>query len=304
MNRHLTGHSLGQARDDASQSNVQRFPTHTTDVLGGIAMLADDLLQRMYDLAHCLHSDTGVALAVTLEACERIPLVRRLQDRRTDDYRLRLPATCLPQYCVYLASDRRERDQERLLPGQGQQDGPTSDDWLVRYVKFLIWQTMDRNACHVAVALGCFLYGYQPGDIANLAPELFNHHNIRRIKRRLAQQIDARFQAAHIFFDDHHTLHTHPPTEHERQLVHDALAMFTPWGCPHMSAPTSDRSILESHFDRESMHSDWERMHALIDPQCVGLARLIGEYNESFPRGSALCLEAPDHKLVIPCFTP
>jgi hypothetical protein len=73
---------------------------------GDAAMLPDHLLQKMYDLAYCLHPDRGVALSVTLEACERIALIRRMQDRRAGHYRRRLPEACLPQYCVYLASTR------------------------------------------------------------------------------------------------------------------------------------------------------------------------------------------------------
>jgi hypothetical protein len=48
----------------------------------GAAMLTDNDLQRMYDLSHCLHSDHGTALSVTLEAYERISLIRRIQARR------------------------------------------------------------------------------------------------------------------------------------------------------------------------------------------------------------------------------
>jgi hypothetical protein len=266
-------------------------------------MLADEVLQRMYDLAHYLHPDTGVTVAVTLEACERLTLLRRLQDRRTGYYRLRLPEVCLPQYCVYLVSDARERDQERPRPGQEPRYRPTPDDYLVRYIKTLVWWTMDRNPCHVAVALGCFLFGYQPGEITNLAPELFNPHNIRRVRRRLAQQLHARFQRAHIFLDDHHTLCTRPPTEHERRLVHQSLALFTPWGSPHVLPHASTLSILETYFDWLSARTDWERIHALIDPSCAGLPRLIREYNNSFPRDSELRLEDPEYKLEIPCFT-
>jgi hypothetical protein len=265
-------------------------------------MLADDILQRMYDLAHCLHPDNGIALAVTLDACERLVLIRRLQDRRTGHYRIRLPEACLPQYCVYLASDARERAQECPRPGSKPRYHPSPDAWLVRYIKALIWWTMDRNACHVAVALGCFLYGYQPGEIASLAPEVFNYHNVRRVKA--ARQIHARFQSANIMTGEPYTLCTRPPTEHERQLIHQSLALFTPWGAPHLSAPVSDRSILESHFDGAGGRSDWDRIHALIDPACAGLPRLIREYNENFPRGSTARLTDPDRTLAIPCFAP
>jgi hypothetical protein len=267
-------------------------------------MLTDDVLEKRYTLAHCLHPDAGVALSVTLEACDRITLLRRIQDRHTGQYRHRLPEACLPQYCVYLASHARERAQECPRPGKDPRYRPTPDDYLVRYIKALIWWTMDRNACHVAVALGCFLYGYQPSEIVSLAPEIFSHNNIRRVKRRLAHQIQARFRCANTVVGEHTTLGTRPPTAHERQLVHDALALFTPWGVPHIPAPSPDRSLLETHFDGVFTRSDWERIHALIDPTCAGLPRLIREYNESFPGESSARLRDPDHALEVPCFNP
>jgi hypothetical protein len=229
-------------------------------------------------------------------------LLRRLQERRAGQYRLTLPEICLPQYCVYLASDVREREQECPQLGKDPQYQPTADDWLVRYLKALISWTMDRNACHVAVALGCFLHGYPPGDIARLAPELFNAHNIRRVKRRLALELQARFQCAQIFTDTHLTLRTRPATEHDRQLVQHVLALFTPWGAPHIRSPAAGYSILETHFAGASICSDWDRIHALIDPTCAGLAGLIREYNQQFPSASAARLEDPDQTLKIPCF--
>jgi hypothetical protein len=267
-------------------------------------MLADHDLQQMYELAHYLHPDSGVALPVTLEASDRIMLLQRIQDRRTGHYRRTLPEACLRQYCVYLASDARERDQERPRPGQDPRYQPAPDDYLVRYIKCLIWWTMDRNACHVAVALGCFLHTYQPSDIVNLAPELFNQYNISRVKRRLAQQLQARFQRANLFMGDQTTPRTRPPTEHERRLVQQSLAMFTPWESPHVLPHAPTMSILETYFAGASARPDWDRIHALIDPTCAGLPRLIHEYNESLPRGSQARLEDPDDNLAIPCFTP
>jgi hypothetical protein len=267
-------------------------------------MLADHDLQQMYELAHYLHPDSDVALPVTLDACERLALLQRIQDRRTGHYRQRLPEACLLQFCVYLASDARERDQERPRPGQEPQHRPTPDDWLVRYIKCLIWWTMDRNAGYVAVALGCFLYGYQPGDIVNLAPELFNEYDLWYIKRRLAQQLQSRFQHANLFMGDQTMLRTRPSTEHERRLVHQSLAIFTPWGSPHVPPPAPTTSILETYFAGASARSDWDRIHALIDPSCAGLPRLIREYNARLPRESGIRLEDTDHTLAIPRFNP
>lgn len=174
----------------------RRLSPHTHG-LGDVAMLTDHDLQRIYELAAGLHPHQGIALAMTLEACERLTLVRRLHDRRTGRYRLRLPEACLPHYCVYLASEAGERDRECPLQGETPVYRPTPDD----YLKCLVWRTMDRSACHVAVALGCFLYGYQPGDMASLAPEVFHYHNIRCVKQRLAKQLKTRLQGVPMFRD-------------------------------------------------------------------------------------------------------
>jgi hypothetical protein len=267
-------------------------------------MLADHDLQQMYELAHYLHPDSGVALSVTLEACDRIMLLQRIEDRRTGHYRRRLPEACLRQYCVYLASDARERDQERPRPGQDPRYQPAPDDYLVRYIKCLIWWTMDRTACHVAVALGCFLYRYPLGALVRLVPALCDSHQIQRIRVRLTQQLQARFPRAHLFEGDQTTLRTRPPTEHERRLVQQSLAMFTPWEFQHVLPHAPTMSILETYFAGASARSDWDQIHALIDPTCAGLSRLIHEYNESLLRGSQARLEDPDDNLAIPCFTP
>jgi hypothetical protein len=161
-------------------------------------MLTDNVLQKMYDLARSLHPDNGLALSVTVDACDRITLLRRTQDRRTGHDWRRLPETCLPQYCVYLASDTRERAQARPRPGKAPREWPTPDDRLVRSIKALVWWTMDRNAGDVAVALGGFLYSYAPDDSASLSPQLFNPHHVWHSQRRLAHQLQARFQHAHL----------------------------------------------------------------------------------------------------------
>jgi hypothetical protein len=111
-----------------------------------------------------------------------------------------------------------------------------------------------------------------------------------------------RFQNATIVAGEPFRLRTRPPTERERQVIHRSLALFTPWGAPHLPPPAPNGSILETHFDGVCGQSDWDRIHALVDPGCAGLPRLIREYNESFPRGSTARLDDPDHTLTIPCF--
>jgi hypothetical protein len=77
-----------------------------------------------------------------------------------------------------------------------------------------------------------------------------------------------------------------------------------PWGTAHVPPPPLDQSLLETHFDRASACSDWDRIHALINPTDAGWPRLLREYNQRFPTGSAQCLAAPETMLAIPRFAP
>ena len=265
-------------------------------------MLADDDMQRMYILAHGLHPHPEIALAVTAEACERLALLHRQQAQGPPRTWLRLPESWWPQYCVYLASEAHERAQERQRPDPSARQRPTPDEALVHYLKCLVWWTLDHTACHVAVALGCFLYRYQPGDLMRLAPALCDPAHILRIRARLAHQLDTRFPRAHLFAGDHGTGRTRLPSAHDRQLIRDALAQFTPWGAAHVPAPALDRSLLATHFHSASRRSDWDRRHALINPVDAGLPRLIREYNQPLTAESALRLADPDAMLAIPRF--
>jgi hypothetical protein len=267
-------------------------------------MLADDVLQPMIDLAYFLHPDPAVALTVTLDAVDRLALLRRLREHPTGHAWRRLPEAWLPQYCVYLASDGLERAHERPRPGRAPRARPTRDDYLVRYLKCLVWWTMDRTACHVAVALGCFLYRYPLGALVRLVPALCDPHQIQCIRVRLMQQLQARFPRAHLFEGDHGTRRTRLPTAHDQRLVQRALAMFAPWGTVHVPPPALDQSLLETHFDQASAYSNADRIHALINPADAGLPRLIREYNQQFLPGHTQRLPEPDTMLAIPRFAP
>jgi hypothetical protein len=71
-------------------------------------MLAGDVLQPMYELAYLLYPDPAVALTVTLDAADRLALLRRLWEHPTGEAWRRLPEAWLPQYYVDPASDRPE----------------------------------------------------------------------------------------------------------------------------------------------------------------------------------------------------
>jgi hypothetical protein len=128
--------------------------------------------------------------------------------------------------------------------------------------------------------------------------------NIRRVKRRLAQKLHTRFARTYRFAGTPPTLSTHHATDHEHQVVHDALALCTPWDAPPLVPSVPLISQLNTHFGAASTCSDWDRIHALINPARGGLAGLIRDYNAGLPRASAVGLADPDERLAIPDLYP
>jgi hypothetical protein len=171
---------------------------------------------------------------------------------------------------------------------------------LIRYVKLLVWKTMDRQSCHTAIGLGCHLYQYRPEQIGALAPELFDVANIWRINVYRLEEISTRFPDLAIVRRPPYgerKVQTRPPRAHEDALVLGALATFTPWWTPHLR-PTESMLAL---FSNRNPKREWQRIHALIDTDCAGLARLIRAYNAS-TRGKIVPLGAPDEQFEIPTF--
>jgi hypothetical protein len=134
---------------------------------------------------------------------------------------------------------RRRSASDGAVPRTCDRPLDCPDDYLVRYVKCLIWWTLTRPACYVAVALGCLLYSYPPEALV-----------------RLMSQLQARFPRAHLFGGDYDAGRTRVPSAHDRQLVERALTRFTPWGTAHVPAPALDQSLLDTHFARASVCSD------------------------------------------------
>jgi hypothetical protein len=278
---------------------------------GGNAMkgqvFSDEEIQDAFHLAYILHPNMAVAYSVALDAIDRYFLQERLQKRRPiakQPFKIQLSDSALLQTSVYLASDFWERDQERLLPRKHPYYKPNVNDLIVRYVKFLIWETMERSSSHVAVGIGSFLYTYRTSEINNLAPDHFKDDNIRRIKAGIINAIRKRFEQHNIVPDDSPYLITRIPTGAERELIYNSLTALAPWVVEHASSSSTGRPVLDTYFGYESEKSEWERNHALIDLGCAGLRLLIHEFNAGSPRESNMSLDDPDGKLEIPDFGP
>lgn len=269
-------------------------------------VFSDEEMQNAFHLAYVLHPNMAVAYSVALDAVDRFFLQQKLQGRRPkakkQPFKNLLSDPALLQTSVYLASDSWERDQERLLPRKTPFYRPNVNDLIARYVKLLVWKTMEHNCTHVAVGIGSFLYTYRTAEIKYLAPDHIKDDNIRRIKAGIVSEIRNRFEQYNIVPGDSPHIITRTPTSHERELVHSSLTAFAPWVAEHAFPSSDNTPVLETYFGYESKKSEWERNHALIDFGCAGLRLLIQEFNAGDAREDDMLLENPDEKLQVPDF--
>ena len=261
--------------------------------------------QLVYDLVFPLHPRKEVALRVTMDACDFLRELERSQARRRRSarhWKADMTQEQLLQYAAYTVSYYRELDQESprpLLPPFYQ---PTREDRIVRYVKHLIWRTYLLNARSIAIGIGCLLYAYKPSEIADLL-YLFEERGLRTIKMRLAEDLRERFANDDVVSPDGKSMRIIPASDNDRLIIEGALKAFTPWGTDHLEPPTRDRLMLDMLWDEENPVSDWQRKHALIDPECAGLARLINEYNKFFSSNPiSQRLADPRGNLMLPDF--
>jgi RNA polymerase sigma factor (sigma-70 family) len=264
----------------------------------------NDDLQKAFPLLSCLQPDRAVAVCVLIDAYDRLEVVGRRQDRRPDAerrYKPIIPEENLPQYCIYQASEKWEKDQESDFPSMEPGYRPTADDRLIRYIKTLALESMDRYSRYAAVGVGCYLYTYRPKQISALAEDLFSSENIRRVKKGMFKRLERRFPG---ICNDGEQVLLETPGERQRVLVNKSLAVLAPWYSCHTACATgSEITFLETYFDKESRRPELERIHMLFDTACCGLARLVREYNSFFPEGSKMRLDDPENKLRVPKFS-
>ena len=299
-------------------------------------MITDNEFQRAFDLAFCLHPQHDVAECIVVEAYESLKKVldeerkkETMQQRRhaAGFYQVPIPDEAALQLAVYRVSDRWEQSQAGLTPAQFLPYRPTAADWLARYIKLLIWKTMEWRAMDVAVGLGCFLYTYTRDQIQDLGVNLaspWHSRSMERSEKWLRDELQQRFPSVVA----NNPLLITPPEPHERALVNQALLAFTPWTpefAPHLEEPSST-NLSKTYFDqsgrcsaadegqtKDASEALWKKaqeerlqIHALIDPSCAGLARLIRDYNRYANEGTsdggitAMSFQEPDDKLGVP----
>src|SRR5215216_3310597 len=259
-------------------------------------------LQSGFRTAFVLHPEDTVALAVVSDALDVVRSIMRSLARRKRSithYKSPIPLGTELQFAIFLASHRRELDQESPRPLMKPNYKPTRDDLVVRYIKHLIWKTLLlNNMGYLGAGLGCLLYKYSPKQISHLA--FLGSDDLRAVKMRVTRQMKKRFFYSEVV-NEGNTIRRAPATAYDHSLVMNTLRTFVPWGSHHLSIAPTELSLYEALCSENV--SDWDRKHALIDPECGGLERLVMELNKYFGRYREYSrLPDPARMLFIPAF--
>jgi hypothetical protein len=177
------------------------------------------------------------------------------------------------QYSMLDVSEEWEKDQEgprKLKPRYH----PTASVMLTRFIKHLTFITMERADCYpMAVAFGSCLYAFSPRAFCRVVAledeEGFEERlkNIGRIKRQIEKRLENRF-------GDRVTA-SEPPEADERDVVQEALEVFTPWGTAHFPS-----EAFAARWPFSKQMSEYQRRHAIMCPRrgCAGVERLVEEW--------------------------
>ncbi len=271
----------------------------------GIEMSFDEDLQHAFRVSYCLHPNREIAYEVTRDGIRKGEMKlagqkRRPPSTRPNKQRLSIQNALLSG--VFAASEIWEKDQESRRPLRRPFYRPTSRDFLSRYVKTLIWHSMDRNSEWVSIAIGHFVYCYPLNQIARLSPEFFDDQNMWRTRGFLGHTLQARFQWEQAILDPRRMVPTieTPAAEQEFQLIESLLGVLAPYANNHPKSCVKSENLLETYLFPDSSRSENERIHALISPECAGWARFVDEFNRDqsvFPQEG---LTAPRNQLRIP----
>lgn len=267
-----------------------------------IEMLFDEDLQHVFRVAHGLHPNREIAFEVTREGIVKARQKLTVQNRRPPSHRQNKQRFSFRNALlsgVFAASEIWERDQDSRQPTKLPAYKPTNEDDFMRFIKNLVWHSMDRTSEWVGIAVGHFLFRYSLEQIAQLS-EHFDRPNTPRTKKFLLQRFQDRFQwnlAGGVA-----NPYLRQATIEEFHFVQEVLAEFAPWTTQHPHCCPPSQGLLESYLFPESEFTEAERIHALINSHCAGWARFVDEYNEHPFTAAENRLPDPRAKLRVPIY--
>lgn len=268
-------------------------------------MLTEESIQQVFSLAYSLHPHRVVAWEVTREALRRGKVMSRTQGSRPTShrpYKQKLEESNLLRASVFEISEKWEKDQESRSPKREPIYIPTTEDLLFRYLKTLVWHSMNRDSVYAAIGIGGLLFTYPTNEIAAVSVDFFDNENIRRLKRWLLMKMENRFSDVMVIPNDSGGQSAPKPSEYQMAFVDKALRTLAPLVSDHPGACTSSGMLLNEFFGYDSIRTEKERSHLILNTECGGWARLVNEYNEFHSGISGKQLDEPIDRLRIPLF--
>jgi hypothetical protein len=239
---------------------------------------------------------------VTRDALKLSRVISYRQDVRPAagrPYKQRLFESNLLRLGVFMASEKWERDQESRSPKLTPKYKPTKEDLLYRYLKTLVWHTMDRPCVYAAIGVGALLFSYRTSEVAAVSVDFFDDLNIRRKKEWLLEKVSSRFRDVMLIPEGSGVKALPPPTEYQLAFVNKSLATLAPLADGHPLDCEAEGGLLGEHFRFDSPRTEVERVHLITNTECCGWARLVEQYNRLSPHSP---LEDPAGKLSLPLF--
>lgn len=277
-------------------------------------MIPDELKAEAYRVAYYLHPDLDITLKITCQAVESAE-VEINTDRNNNNGRnnnkktkLELPEEIVLLEWVFKKSTEWEKDQERNALNQRKIEGndyrPTEIDLLIRYIELLICETLRyKSTNYAAVAVGCYLYQYEPDEICGIFEEMLDSDNIRHAAERIRAKIEKRFPEIKFVRNSQTTskkVETKKKTTlSDREIINKSLCSFTEWPNSHLS-----KSVVLRLYNTSTICTDYSTSlnHPLFCQACFGFPSFVALYNDDLPKQSFVRLDDPANKLGIPIF--
>jgi hypothetical protein len=270
-------------------------------------MFSDEDLRRAFQISFCLHQDREIAYEVTLDGIRRAKKKVADQNRRPASIRpnkQKLSYGNALRSGIFAASEMWEKDQESRLPLLRPLYKPTPYDLLSRYLKTLVWHSMDRSSAWVSIAIGHFLFSYPLNQIARVSPEFFDNQNMSRTRGFLEELLQERFQCepSDSSLGSPVPVIDRPATDAEFRHIQNMLGILAPQSDGHPDFCAKPGTLLETYLFPDSVRSENDRIHSLISTECCGWARFVQEFNEDCSSTSGEPLADPRSQLRIPIF--
>lgn len=265
-------------------------------------MLTGESIQQAFSLAYSLHPHREVAWEITREALKLNRVISNRQGTRPaadKPYKQKLHESNLLRVSTFMASEIWERDQESRAPKLTPRYVPNKEDLLYRYIKTLVWHSMDRPSVYAAVGIGGLLFTYRTSEIAAISVDFFDNINIRRFKGWLLNKVETRFRDVMFIPAGSGTKSSPPPSEYQFAFVNKSLATLAPLVADHPHACLNSGSLFDEYFCFDSVRTEAERVHVITNTECCGWARLVNEFNCA---SLDTRLEEPSGKLRLPLF--